>query len=73
MLDAHVALLTTCTYTLFLVAVNAEVDKEVAVVLGAPWLTAFDVPGVASLVINHSYVVAAVEPEPVAVAVKTNG
>ena len=64
---AHVALLTTCTYTLLLVAVNADVVNVVAVVLAAPW----EVPpvAVAALVTNHSYFGAGVDPEPDTVAV----
>ena len=68
-MDAHVALLTTCTYTLLLVAVKAAVLNVVAVVLGAPC----DVPGGVVpdvLVTNHWYVGAGVEPEPLTTAVK---
>ncbi len=66
---AHVALLTTCTYTLLLVAVKTDVVNVVAVVLAAPWDTPGGVPGDEALVTNHSYVGAGVEPVPPTVAV----
>ena len=48
--------------------VKADVENEVAVVLGVPCELAGG-PGVDELDTNHSYVGAGVEPEPLAVAV----
>ncbi len=67
-LNAHAAWLTTCTYTLLLEAVRTELAK-LAVVDGGPWLT----PPAAVVIVdgpmNHSYVVLASAPLPLAVAV----